>query len=347
MAQLFGTPLGQLAFDQNLRDNQLANMTLQEGAVKLQSAKMDLSNRQRMMDAMSKQGDLGADLPTQLDTLAQLAIRSGSPEQAAEYAKASSGLRKNTALMQDAQVKAVSKKLNILGSLMDGVSDETSWRQANMQYTMETGEQSPWGGMPYSPDMVGKIRNGVASAKDRALTEAAKARTADSIAETKERETRVPLLRAQTVLAEKRAAAVGKNGANLLPKAQDVRMIMDLQAQDYNFAGTEDSRVIAEPVAERMVDLMRTEGLTRSQAAERAYGEAKSDQTYVGLRPRARAKGTLASPLIIPKTEKELRPNMWYMGQGKYAGQLLQWTGDGFVEQGEKEREADEEEEDQ
>jgi len=279
-------------------------------------------------------GDPGSDLmASQMDRLAQLALSSGLPEKAKEYASTASTLRHNASTISANNLNATIKHLNMLGSLMEGVHDERSWRQANAMYALQTGKPTPYAKQPYNPQLVDQLKMGVMTAKDRALTAAAKAREKSSAEEVEERTLRKDLIKAQTELTKSRTTALKKAGATPLPaKAAEIRAITDLIIKDYG-AGVlpEDARVLARPVAEQMVRIMKDTSLPASQAAQRAYQEAKSNGAFGGLRPRPKMTGSADRPLDIPEDSSKLRPNMYYKGKGKHTGKTFLWTGAAFV----------------
>jgi hypothetical protein len=342
---MFGAPVGISAAEADIRANQLAELALSEGAVKLEQSKMVLSQQKQMLEMMKggmgqggqrKPGDAdesSSQLASMMDSLAVMAAKSGLPEQARQYASAGSTIKVQASAIQKNELDAQVKHLNMIGSLMENVHDEVSWRQANKMYEMQTGKPTPYANKPYDPRMVEQLRVGVASAKDRALTAAAKARKDSSESEIEERQVRRELIKAQTKLATERTVALKKAGGKaLLPKEAYVRAVTDLVVKDYG-AGVlpEDARVLARPIAERMVTMIRDQGLPISEAANRAYQEAKSAGAFGGMRPRPKMSGSFDKPLDIPEDSTKLRTNMYYHGKGQYSGKVFLWNGKAFV----------------
>lgn len=375
MADMFGAPVGasQAAADINAR--KLAELTLDKGAVELEQAKLTLNSQRQMMEMMQGMNVSGAQgaqggppqppqnplglqnepktdqLANSMEQLAKIAMASGLPEKAREYANTGSTLRMNASTIAKNNFDSTMKELNLIGSLMEGVRDEASWRQANAMYQMQMGKPTPFAKSPYNPQVVEQLRAGVASAKDRALTIAAKARADNAEANKREHNTRQDLIRAQTKLAEARTDKLKKVGAvGVIPKAADIAAIKDLIIKDYGAAILpEDARVLARPVAERMVRMMNDDSITPSQAATRAYQEAKAAGAFGGLRPRPAMGGSADNPLEIPKDASKLRRNMFYKGQGQYKEKTFLWTGQAFVPigSGEGEIQTTDEEEDE
>lgn len=348
---MFGAPIGISAAEADVRAQQLHELSMDKGQVELEQAQLQLSAQKQMLDLMKGLGGpqppAGVSLPGEavqqfagdqteylastMDALSTMALKSGLPEQAKDYAVSGSALRKNASEIQTAKINQSLKELNLIGSLMDNVHDEASWRQANAMYQMETGKPTPYARMPYNPQVVSELRDGISTAKDKALTAAAKAREQASQAAAKESEARVPLIRAQADLARQRTDNLRKAGATAkIPKASDVRAITDLLTKDYGMA-IEDARVLARPVAERMLDIMKQQNLSQSQAAAKAYQEAKAAGDFGGIRPRIQMSGSADRPLDLPPDKTKLKTNMYYKGKGAYAGKVLLWTGTAFV----------------
>lgn len=345
MGEMFGAPEGQSQAMADIRANQLAQMSLDQGSVALESATLNLQSQKQMLSMMSQgaqqpdgEQSPGAstpqsyDMASTMDRFSVMAAASGLPEKAKEYATAASTLRNQASEIAERQSKQRLSDLTMIGSLMEGVTDDQTWKQANAMFQMQTGHPTPYAKLPYNPRVVEELRMGVMSAKDRALTDAAKARKEAAEASVSERKARVPLIRAQTALAAERTAKLKKTGAvQIIPKAENVRAITDLMVKDYGAgAQPEEMRVLARPVAERMQAIMRESSLTQSQAANRAYQEAKSQGAFGGFRPRPVMSGTPEKPLDLPEDYSKLKPNMFYKGKGAYANKVLLWTGSSF-----------------
>lgn len=351
-AQMFGAPIGESQALSDIRQQQLADMSLAQGSVALEQAKLNLDNQKQMMAMMQEGmqtgqpqgGQVGAQNPpssgnsqsyslaTMMDKLSIMAATSGMPEKAREYATAGSTLRHQASQIADTEFKETLKKLDYIGSLMEGVHDDATWKQANAMYQLTMGQPTPYAQLPYNPRVVEELKQGVATAKDRATTNAAKARQAASEAATAEREARVPLIKAQTRLANTREENLRKTGgASLLPKAEDVRAVSDLIVKEYPSVMPEDARVRARPVAEEAVRLMKQTNLSRSEAVNRAYQNAKAGGAFGGLQPGIERSGSMDKPLDLPADYSKLKPNMFYKGKGGYANKVLLWTGSSFV----------------
>lgn len=360
MSELWGFQAGQSIRRQEDMQQALAAMSLRRGEaelmqadVALESSQVALDSQKRMLelmrgnsaklqDAPKEIGDPaippGAgvmesqEIPNSLDALARMAMESGLPQQASEYASKASTIRANASEIKKREFDTRMGELNLASNLLSTVGDETSWRRANALFTMQTGKPSPFAEMEYSPELVAMLQDAVVSQKDRASIQAAEARAAASTAQAAAADALVPLRKAQERLANTRAKALDKAGAvGKQPKAEDLRAVSDLINAEYLGAVTpEDARILARPVAERMLQIQSELNLPRSEAARRAFNEAEARGDFGGLRQRTRMRGDASNPLEMPSTQDALRPNMYYTGKGKYEGQTLLWTGTGF-----------------
>lgn len=354
MPDLFGMPAGIEAADQGQRARELHNLSMAKGDLELQQAQIELARQNRMLQLMGQRPQGGgqsvnagiSDLADDMDYLAKIAMDSGMPDKAREYATAGSNIRKNQVDLTEKRLDGDIKEMNLMGSLLADVKDATSWRRANAMFQMQTGRPSPWAQVPYNDQIVDRLRTGVQTAKDRALTKAALARESASEAEVKEREARVPLIRAQKELTEQRTANLRKAGATgQIPKSGDIQAITDLMFKDFGGSQTpEDARVLARPVAEEALRLQKEQNLSKSEASMRAYQKAKARGDFGGLKPRRPDKGSANAPLEMPDQPSKLKANMYY----QKGGQKYLFTGTAFVPvgsgPGQIEPEAEEEE---
>lgn len=360
MSELWGFQAGQSIRRQEDMQQALAAMSLRKGEAELMQADVTLETSQIALDSQKRMLELmrgnaaklqdapkeigdpvtppGAgvmesqEIPNSLDALARMALQSGLPQQASEFASKAATIRSNASEIKKREFDTRMSELNLASNLLSTVGDETSWRRANALFSMQTGKPSPFAEMEYSPELVAMIQDSVVSQKDRATADAANARAQASIAAAEASEALVPLRKAQERLANARAKALDKAGAvGKQPKAEDLRAVSDLINAEYLGAVTpEDARILARPVAERMLQIQSELNLPRSEAAQRAFNEAEARGDFGGLRRRTRMRGDASNPLEMPSTQDALRPNMYYAGKGKYEGQTLLWTGTGF-----------------
>lgn len=359
MSELWGFASGLQQAQQQNNQNQLTQLQLAEGrqkmgeesikieqeGVALQNARITLANQQKMQALLQQAANGGPKAPmtgdaagaasavanktaSQLEQMSEFAMQSGMPTQAADYAKKASDIRKNAATISKEVNQQNIKDLSLVANLMDGVHDQQSWNAANAIFMAETGHESKVAHLPYSPELVQKIKSGAVSAKDKALTEAAKARASADLARGTEARARLPLIKAQTEAVQDRDTLLKKAGATgSIPKPQNVKALTDLATKDFGGAGDAQGeaelRVAARPWAEKMEGYMKDEGLTQSQAAAKTYREAKQAGAFAGMRPMPLTPGSspsksLALPMDGKKLDKsKLQQNQWYDVQGQ------------------------------
>ena len=124
-------------------------------------------------------------------------------------------------------------------------------------FQMMTGRPSPYARMPYNPQAVDKLKMGIQSRKDKAITAMDEARKKDLETAEEERRARIPLIQEERRLASDRASMLEKAGATAkIPKADNVKAVEELIKHDYDIL-PDDAHSLARPVAERMEELMR------------------------------------------------------------------------------------------
>lgn len=355
MSELYGWQAGQHARQADDMAKEMHGLAMrkgeqdiQQGEITLQTGEMALTAQKKMIELLNQRQSKATDsqagspplggveeserIPGALDELAQMALASGMPTQAADYASKASAIRNQASEIATRQTTQRMKDISLAVNLLNNVHDQRSWSQANSLFAMETGRASPFAGHDYNPAMVEKIKESLLDQKTKATIDATKARAQASSAATKEREARVPLIRAQTALAKTRDAYLRKAGSTAqAPKSEDLRAVSDLINSEYLGSVTpEDARILARPIAERTVQLMRDNNLTRAQAANKAFQEAKTNGDFGGLRKRNQMLGSKTKPYDMPESKEKLKANMYYQGKGKYAGQTLLWDGKQF-----------------
>lgn len=257
--------------DINEQSKQLNAQAIGAGQIKLDQQRQMTEQMKGITIAPGVSGmDAVAD---QLDQMAIIASRTGNIEAAQNLATKSAQVRETNSKVKTQQLKATTDRWNMASSLLSGVHDDASWRQANQTYAMMTGQQSPYANAPYSPELVDQLKGGVQTAKDRALTEQAEATAVKSKAE-------LPLLKARTEYYYARAAHLGKEGAVKVVTA-DLKAATDLIEKDYGSINPEDSRIIGRQIVDRTKELLkRNPALTKLQAMNKAYHEKRAAGSF-------------------------------------------------------------------
>src|SRR5689334_3088030 len=169
MTELFGAVAGarQQQIDEDAhRLNLLSALSEQ---TKIMGAQMTLAQQAKMLQLMGGTDKAAPPAPDELastmDRMSMVAVQAGRFDQAEKYADTGSQIRANQSLIQERSTKAMVANMNLMGSLLENVNDQTSWQRANAGFRMMTGKAPPWANAPYSPELVQNIRNGVQSAK--------------------------------------------------------------------------------------------------------------------------------------------------------------------------------------
>lgn len=368
MSELYGAPSGYRQQQQDETSQAMAKLAMQtgeqnleKGELDIQTARMALDRQNAMLKMMQTGGKPGADggtgtkvdqantLADDMEQMANFALSSGLPKEASDYATTASTLRNNQSKIADREHRQSMKNMGVMDRLLDGVVDEESWQEAKHAYTVETGQPIPKQLVdePYDPDLITHLRKASTDAKTEAQIAASKAAAQSSLARVKESTLRRDLIAAQTREADARTRKIKKEGgAGVLAKPGDVRLITDLMQQEYAIDPSEElpgARVMAGPVAERMLEMRRENpALSQSAAAKRAYKEAKDRGDFGGLETREDHTGgnTKATPMDIPVKKGKLDtaslvPNKYYKGIGPRAGKTFLYTQGGrFLEVG-------------
>lgn len=359
MPELFGFQAGQRLAEKDQIEQQLANLSLEQGQQQLRRGEVaikrdevDLKNAEatlsrqteflkllKQSEGKSLEGSAGTpvsedrDLATRLDELAELSMKSGFPEEAANYASKASQIKNNNSLIKSRENDERNRRLVYAAGLLDNVQDEQSWMQANMLYSIEFGEESPFANLPYSEELIGRIKDSVTTQRQKSLIEAANNKADQADEDLAKIKSQIELNKARERLTKAREQNLKKTGdETVVPKAADLKAVTDLLTKEFGGAGLpEDIRVIARPIAERMMKLKKENGLSQSEAATLAVKEAKENGDLGGLKPRRPSPGSAQNPLPLPREQKNYKENMYYVpSTGKYAGQTLLWTGKGF-----------------
>lgn len=197
MADMFGSPLGVIASDQNYRANiksdldtaaSLNDLSLfplkKRGAeIKIEEAETELREKKAFERIMSESSMTAAaegkpvDVAARLDLLAGETAKAGMVNKAADLAKAAADIRSKTATTAAQQsakrlneLKFIRENAELMGQLLGSpsITDENSWQAANELYAQQTGQPSPFAQVPYSPELITRLNEASLSAKERA-----------------------------------------------------------------------------------------------------------------------------------------------------------------------------------
>jgi hypothetical protein len=321
MPDIFGTPEGSIAAQKQQQEAAMFGLSYAEEAQKVQVGAIQLAQQQKMLQMLQQRAVGQPGQPSSNDALdssieemysmAGMYEATGQLDKAGKLFSQASTMRHNQADIESKRLTESMKAFNTMSSLMDGVTDQASWQRANATYELATGQKSPYAQLPYSPRVVEKIKAGIASAKDRAATKAAEARTRDSDAAALEHKARIPLIAAQTQLTKDRDAAITKAGGKaLLPNAQDISAVKEILGAKFGADPLDpETQMVARQIAERKKELQVNEQLSPAEAAARAVKEAHEAGLLRGINTNL---GNINRPMALPPDPKKLKVNKWY-----------------------------------
>ncbi len=197
------------------------------------------------------------------------------------------------------QLQAGINEAKLTGQLLNGVTDEASWRMANLAYQSMTGKPSPFAGRPYDPKFVDQIRKAALTvneqatlairAKDEQSKEADRGsairkRAFDMDFGNIQRKAEITAEARQKHLAPKGVSPADSKAASefLTARVPGVDTKTDTALKDSGNRLAEHARSL----------MMKNPALSRSEALQRAFDAGKSN--YV-------QKGKLGAPQTLPK----------------------------------------------
>lgn len=317
MAEMFGSPTGELIYNQEERsalqhalqsEHTLGQIAMQPVAlrsaqVKLEKDEIELKQEKEFARMLQETGggmEAAAEgkpvtLENTLDRLATKAASAGMIDRAGKLATQAADIRskKSTAANQATQqrlnmLKGVVAQAEMVGQLLGGATDQASWDAANLQYQMYTGTESPFAGIPYSPQVVDRLNLATLSGKERAQLEIARLDKESLMAY---RATNLALQKAnleRKVIKDEQEAdrkvRLDKNGGNKGPvvgkpsaaEIKEVERQMRLADIDTSKISGDSLKTTTFAIASRAKELQRAnKALGSSEALAQAFAEAQ------------------------------------------------------------------------
>lgn len=191
MADMFGAPIGINAHDANLRGNittalgaqqALGQIAMQPGQLRMQQIQLEKAETELAQDrqfaellrqgqtpgAAAGEGETTAKTPTvaeRLYSLAGQAANAGLVGKAGELAKTAAGIMQkeeaaaaSRASQELTRVKTAQERMELLGQIYSGVTDQAGLERANMIYMAQTGQPAPLAGSPFNPELIKTLR---------------------------------------------------------------------------------------------------------------------------------------------------------------------------------------------
>jgi hypothetical protein len=311
---------------------QLNKFLLAEAPVELEQKKFALKVAETDYDKRQQMAKLLAGSPTPIpddrnpltqasQTLVKTgaaAAQAGLPEEAIEYFSKASTIASQQETAAYHKWQETKQRSDFADKILAQVHDEASWKQANDYIELATGKPSAMKDKPYSPELVQALKD--ASTAHR--TQAQEALTREQAKRTKLEEQldaeRVPLLKAQTALAEAREKNARKVGTGAIPNSKTVAAMSDFIVKEYGDANVSptDARVFARNLAPEVEEAMDKEHKTQSQAVASVFQKAKDRGDLAGVSPaHIRPGQSMKKPMPLPanKTDpKAYKDQMWY-----------------------------------
>ncbi len=292
--------------------------------------------------------------------LADLAAKSGLATKAEALSKTAAYLRAREAQTNSAMItarlnsiKAIREQARLTGQAFGGVTDQQSFDDANALYEFQTGQPSPYKGVPYSPELIDTINSQAMSAKERAdeeekrltrqgLTDYRGSRLAQIDEQNRLRRLRMQLAQQR----EERLAKAGGGKGVASPTSSEIGQARGLIKREFPNLPSEDLRDSAFDLASEAKALRRANpALDASTAIAQAYSAARQRGDFAHVRSGVMGVGakdayasgkSSANPLSLPMTEEKgsTRVNTGALKVGHFyispTGVIGQWTGKGF-----------------
>lgn len=318
MSELFGSPTGELIYNQEERaalqnalqsEESLGRLAMQPVArrkaeIEVAKGELELEQERKFTQLLTDPGagmDAAASgkpvsVESTLDNLAVRAANAGLVDRASTLAKNAADIRskKQTALNQQTQAelnkyRAIVTQTEAMGQLLGGVTDQQSWEAANAQWSIMTGQPSPFADIPYNPKVVKQLNDASLSAKERAML---KMRETEQAATIEYRKRMIANSEARTDIADRRATAAadvarnkekagGKTAVIPAPTKQDIEEVqrqMRLEGIDTSKISGDSLRSTAAAIASRARELQRdNKALNRSEAIGQAFADAQKN----------------------------------------------------------------------
>jgi hypothetical protein len=313
-----------------------------EGALKQQQLALQKRFMQNMQQ-MNQQDSTATDLPTQLNKMAQVAMNSGMVDRAANLAEQAATITARAAqvahnqmLVRNAQVQQGKNTLDLMGQFLQGATDQASWDRGNTLFTMLTGRQSPYAGLPYNPDLVNELQAQSMTAKQHA-DEIRQNLNQQSLEQQRQvaqdlMRTRMDVLERAQDLREGRETRLAKAGGKIVgtPTKDEQSEVMRLLSTEYPNLPSDEIGNMTYSLASRAKAIRTANpGLDAESAMQQAVQEMKItnppstlDKAY-SVAKTLLGEGDITSPMTLPPDRAKLIVGKYYLGKGgvgKYLG---------------------------
>lgn len=371
--ELFGSPLGDRAWleDQHTKGlTRLQNAQADKAEISVQQERQ-FANLMRMAstggESVLPPGGEGQEdifgnfsapdggMSSKLNRLAQLATQSGLVQRGASLAKDAATINSrysaaaaNRALTGVRQIRQRKDEAALLGSVLEDVTDQESYDRALAAYQMTSGRMSRFAGLPYTPELVQRLRSEAISVRDQ---ESQRIREADQKARAAYRDARLEqhdealdqsAARLEVTRAREARLLKGGGGRPLTISRNERDVASAMITQDFpelSGADRNDERTTAaNTVASEAKTLMQknpalswSEALSQAYTAERGNFQITPGKLF-GRTVKFEGGGKSPSTAVpLPKSEKEAKIGKYYYASngaiGKWNGKTMEPVG--------------------
>lgn len=332
-------------------------LMMEEKSLSNQKARMELESEQRMAAILANQAMGGgkpsgprASMGDVLDDLARQAAGAGLLTKATTLAKDAALIRSRESIQLNHQVqqnlnrlKAIRENAELDAQIFGGAKSPEDWDAANALYSFQTGRQSPYANVPYSPELIQQLNETALDAKERAdLLEKKLTREATR----KYRNARLEQINTQNDIRERRlklererearlAKSGGGRGMVSSPTTAEQDQIARAIRKDYpNIEASDLSDAAFSIAAEARSLRKQNPALDASQALAQAYDNARQAGDFTdisgmfGKKTKFGRGWTASSPAILPKDKTSLKIGKYYVNP---KGLVRRWTKEGFI----------------
>lgn len=321
----------------------------QASADKLNLEAQQSAEWMRLMQNDPGPGGTVESMADHVDRMARAASAAGKIKEAGDLATRAEQIRmriavgaKNATQADVNAGKAQRQRLEMLEGVLSGSTDQESWQVNNALYELHTGEQSPYTGMAYSPELTQSLTRSVMQAKDRINTDLRRAEGEERKRHNRETERHSALMRDLArdrlnrlkALDKNKAKAGGKVATGPGQKAVDQMMVSIMK--DYPALKKQplELRGAAYAIAARaQVLTQQNRGLDMETALQQAYKEARDSGDFSTERGVFSSTARFTGGGKLPSTAMELPEDRTTLKAGRYYrmqdGRIVQYRSDG------------------
>lgn len=353
IADSFGIVEGYLDTKTALADLAIKRVNFDQKKVDLKTSEATFKRQTELTDLMAQAGPPVGNTPQEraadyLFKESQAAASTGDVEMSAKAANIASGIIQNDAYARSITLQANKAQTTELAGLPNMVYDDASMKTVFEGFEARTGKKgvgifrdSQGNMLPYSPEMMDRIRHSADKATSKLTEDLQKAKIDSEHARERQLKSVTDLNEARAKAIREGKTAMGKAGAaGLIPKPANIKLITDMAKEIVNTDSKDVAAsvdLISQDIATTMEGYMR-QGMSRTAAATRAFAEAKDQHhdRFAGLPRNKERKGKVDNPLPMPLGDDgkvdptKLKRNTFVMGTGKQKGVVLYWNGKEF-----------------